>query len=113
MDAPVIEVAGRFDDAPRAAAAVEALNRWFRWIVEGSKAPMPDFFGPFGVDSTLYAVALGDDVDWELGPHARAVPSGKGAEVRVAMHTADTHVLVAGLLRRLGAQAVRVARDDG
>jgi hypothetical protein len=106
-DAPVNEISARFDDAPRAAGVVEAMNRWFRWIVDGSPEPVPPVFAAFGVDAAEYAVALGEDVDWELGPHARAV----GPEVRIAIHTSDTHVVVAGLLRRLGARAVRITRD--
>jgi len=107
-DAPVIEISARFAEAARAAAVVEALNRWFRWIVDGSPEPVPDVFGPLGVDTASYALLLGEDLDWELGPHARAV----GPEVRIAIHTSDTHVHVAGLLRRLGAQTVKITRDD-
>ncbi len=106
-DAPVIEISGRFADAPRAAAAVEALNRWFRWIVAGAPAPAPPFVG-FDVDPAEYALTLGEDLDWELGPHARAV----GPDVRIAIHTSDTHLIVAGLLRRMGALAVKLTRDD-
>ncbi|MBL9086605.1 MAG: hypothetical protein JNM10_05645 [Planctomycetia bacterium] len=106
-DAPVLEISGRFPDAPRAAAAVEALNRWFRWIVDGAPPPAPPFVG-FDVDPAEYALSLGDDLDWELGPHARAV----GPDVRIAIHTSDTHLIVAGLLRRMGALAVKIVRDD-
>lgn len=107
-DAPVIEISARFADAARATAVVAGLNRWFRWIVDGSPEPVPDCFAGLGVDTAAYALSLGDDLDWELGPHARAV----GTDVRIAIHTSDTHVHVAGLLRRLGAQAVKLTRDD-
>ena len=107
-DAPVLEISGRFPDAPRAAAAVDALNRWFRWIVDGAPPASTPSFAGFDVDPADYALTLGDDLDWELGPHARAV----GPDVRIAIHTTDTHVLVAGLLRRMGALAVKIVRDD-
>jgi hypothetical protein len=107
-DAPVIEISGRFADGPRATAAVEALNRWFRWIVDGAPTPAPPLFAGFDVDPAAYALTLDEDLDWELGPHARAV----GPDVRIAIHTSDTHVLVAGLLRRMGALSVRITRDD-
>lgn len=105
--APVIEVAGRFPTPEKARAAAEALNRWFRWIVDGSVPPMPPVFEPFGVDSRSWAWSLEEDVDWTLGPHARAA----GPDVRIALQTQDTHAHLAGLLRALGAGAVKMARD--
>jgi hypothetical protein len=104
--APVSEVAGDLPDETTAKQVADALNRWFRWIVEGSKPPVPEAFEPLGVDTRDWAWALDEDVDWALGPHARAA----GAEVRVAIQTAETHLRVAGLLRALGARAVRVGR---
>lgn len=108
MVAPVLEISAVFADPARAAAVAAAANRWFRWIVEGSTPPVPDVFAGLGVAAADWALVLGEDVDWELGPHARAV----GTEVRIAIHTRDTQVAVAGLLRQLGARAVRVVRDD-
>jgi hypothetical protein len=103
----VVEVSAQFADAPGAKAAADALNRWFRWIVEGSADPVPPLFEPFGVDTKDYAWALDEDVDWELGPHARAA----GPEVRVALQTRDTHLRVAGLLRALGAKTTKITRE--
>lgn len=109
MDAqePIVEVSGRFADETTAKQVADALNRWFRWIVEGSTPPVPEAFEPLGVDTKDWAWTLGEDVDWELGPHARAV----GADVRVALETRETHLMLSGLLRALGAKAVRLARD--
>lgn len=104
---PVIEVAGRFPTPEKARAVAEALNRWFRWIVDGSVPPIPPLFEPFGVESSSWAWTLEEDVDWALGPHARAA----GADVRIALQTHDTHTHLAGLLRALGAGAVKMARD--
>jgi hypothetical protein len=106
-EGPVLEISARFTDAARAASVVTALNAWFRWIVDGSEGAIPDLFGPLGVDARDYAWSLNEDVDWTLGPHARSV----GADVRIAIHTRDTHLKVAGLLRRLGGKAVKVVRD--
>ncbi len=105
---PVVEISGRFADEGAAKAAAEALNRWFRWIVEGSNPPVPALFEPFGADTKDYAWSLGEDVDWELGPHARAV----GADVRIALNTADTHLRLAGLLRALGARTTKIVRES-
>jgi hypothetical protein len=107
MDAVVVEVSGTWADAGSARAAADALNRWFRWIVEGSERPVPPVFEPLGVATTDYAWALDEDVDWTLGPHARAA----GDEVRIAVQTRDTHLRLAGLLKALGAHRVKVLRD--
>src|SRR5262245_46442787 len=106
-EGPVLEISARFADAARASAVVAALNGWFRWIVDDGGGAVPDLFGPFGVDAKDYAWSLTDDVDWTLGPHARSV----GEDVRIAIHTRDTHLKVAGLLRRLGGRAVKIVRD--
>ena len=106
---PVIEISGRFKDAARARAVADALNRWFRWIVDGSIEPMPGVFDEFGLDSKEYAWTLEEDVDWTLGPHARAA----GEQIRVAIQTQDTHMRVAGLLRFLGGQGIQIVRDTG
>ncbi len=105
---PVAEISGHFADAPTARAAAAALNGWFRWIVEGSHAPVPDFFAAFGVDAADYGWALEEDVDWRFGPHARALAE----EVRISIQTHDTQHQVAGLLRRMGATRTRIVRDD-
>lgn len=104
----VIEISAPFPDATRARNVAEALNRWFRWIVEGSVPPVPPVFDPMGVRSAQWCWALEEDVDWTLGPHARA----SGAEVRVAIHTQDTHLRLSGLLRALGASSVRFAYES-
>jgi hypothetical protein len=105
----VVEISAAFADAESARAVADALNRWFRWIVDGSVPPVPPVFEMFGASSADYAWSLDEDVDWTLGPHARAA----GPEVRVAIHTRDTHLRLAGLLRALGGRSVRVARDAG
>ena len=104
---PVIEIHGRFADEVVAREAADALNRWFRWILDGSETPVPEFFEPLGVDTGAYAWALEEDVDWAIAPYARTL----GAEVRVAVETHDTWQHLAGLLRQLGATAVNVLRD--
>jgi hypothetical protein len=106
VDEPVVEVSGTFSDADAARAVADALNRWFRWIVDGSTRPVPPVFEMFGVPSSEWDWSLDEDVDWTLGPHARAA----GADVRIAVHTRDTHLRLAGLLRTLGGRSVRVAR---
>ncbi len=105
---PVAEISARFDDDVLAREVADALNRWFRWILEGSEPPVPEIFDALGVATTDYAWTLAEDVDWELGPHARAL----GEEVRISLHTHDTHLHVSGLLRRLGCLATRVVRDQ-
>lgn len=107
MSEPVVEVAGRFVDEVVARAAAEALNRWFRWILDGSGQPVPALLEPLGVSTEAWAWAL-EDVDWALGPHARV----EGAEVRVALETHETHLRLSGLLRALGARAVRIVRAE-
>ena len=109
MDAlpPVVEVSGRFADAARARRAADALNGWFRWIVEGGPVPVPALFEDLGLSTEDWAWRLGEDVDWRVGPHARAV----GEEVRIALQTHDTHARIAGLLRALGARTARITRD--
>ena len=104
---PIVEISGRFADEIVAREIADALNRWFRWILEGSEAPCPELFEPFGVETADYAWALEEDVDWEMGPHARVV----GEEIRLAVQTHDTHLKLAGLLRRLGALNAKVVRD--
>ena len=104
---PVTGITGRFVDDVVAKEAAEALNAWFHWIVAGSEMPTPEVFEPLGVSTADYAWSLEEDVDWQLGPHARAV----ACEVRVSLETHDTHLHLAGLLRRLGALAVGVAYD--
>ena len=106
--AAVIEISAPFPDAARAKAVADALNRWFRWIVEGSVPPVPPVFDPFGAVSAEWSWALEEDVDWTLGPHARA----SGAEVRIAIHTVDTHLRLSGLLRSLGAASVKFAYES-
>jgi len=104
---PVVEISARFPSPESARTAAEALNRWFRWIVEGSTSPIPRVFEVFGVATSDWAWSLDEDVDWTLGPHARAVAS----EVRIAIHTHDTHLRLAGLLRAVGGHGVRVVHD--
>lgn len=106
--AAVIEIAAPFADPVRAKSVADALNRWFRWIVEGSVPPVPPFFEALGVDSKEWNWALEEDVDWTLGPHARA----SGTEVRIAIHTSDTHLRLSGLLRALGASRVQFAYES-
>ena len=106
--ATVIEISAPFPDAVRAKNATEALNRWFRWIVEGSVPPVPTVFEPLGATSSEWNWALEEDVDWTLGPHARA----SGTEVRIAIHTAETHLRLSGLLRALGAARVQFAYES-
>ena len=106
--APIVEIRARYVDEIVAREAAEALNAWFRWILEGSEMPPPEAFESLGVDTAAYAWSLGEDVDWQLGPHARAL----GPEVRIALQTHDTHVHLSGLLRRLGASSVQVLRED-
>jgi hypothetical protein len=104
----VIEISAPFPDAAKAKNVAEALNRWFRWIVEGSVPPVPPVFDPLGVRSAEWNWALEEDVDWTLGPHARA----SGADVRIAIHTADTHVRLSGLLRALGGTRVSLVYES-
>lgn len=105
--APVAEISARYVDEFTAREVAAALNLWFRWIVKGSETPVPEVFEPFGIATADYAWVLDDDVDWELGPHARAV----GDEVRISLHTHDTHLHVSGLLRKLGGESPKVVRD--
>lgn len=107
--AAVIEVSAPFPDVGRAKAVAEALNRWFRWIVEGSVPPVPPVFDALGATSAEWNWELEEDVDWTLGPHARA----SGVEVRIALHTVDTHLRLSGLLRSLGATSVKFAYESG
>ena len=104
---PVIEIHGRFADDVVAREAADALNRWFRWILDGSEAPAPEILEPLGVRTGDYAWSLDEDVDWALAPHARTL----GDEVRISVETHDTWSHLAGLLRRLGARSVEVLRD--
>ena len=106
---PVVEISGAYRDAAAAHAVAEALNRWFRWIIEGSVKPVPPLFEPFGADTHDFAWELDEDVDWTLGPHARVA----GSEVRVSIQTHDTHLRLAGLMKTLGALAVKIVRDSG
>jgi len=108
MSEPVTLIAGRFADEVVAREAADALNRWFRWIVDGTILPAPEIFEPLGVDTADWAWSLGEDVDWALGPHASAV----GDEVRIALETHETHLRLAGLLRSLGARNTRLVRDE-
>lgn len=103
---PAVEVSGRFADEVVAREVADALNRWFRWVVEGGVGT-PDMFEPLGVDGAAWAWSL-DDLDWEIGPHARAV----GTEVRIAVQTRDTYRLLSGLLRQLGAHSAEVHREE-
>ena len=105
--APVAEIHARYVDEFVAREVADALNRWFRWILDGSEMPPPEAFEPLGVETVDYAWSLGEDVDWQIGPHARIL----GPEVRVSIQTHDTHLHLAGLLRRIGAQTVRIVRD--
>jgi hypothetical protein len=105
---PGIEVRGRFADEVVAREAADALNRWFRWIVEGSALPAPEIVEPLGVDTADWAWALGEDVDWTLGPHARATD----AEVTIELETHETHTRLIGLLRGLGALTARAVRAE-
>ena len=58
------------------------------------------------MDSADWAWSL-EDVDWQIGPHARAL----GPEVRISIQTQETYRLVSGLLRQLGATSARVHRE--
>ena len=105
--APVDAIEATFVDDLVAREVAEALNRWFRWVLQGSDGT-PDAFDEFGVDSSEYAWVRGEDVDWEFGPHARAID----VDVRISIETADTYRAVSGLLRKLGAVKVRILRED-
>ncbi len=104
---PVDAIEARFVDEVVAGEVADALNRWFRWIVSGGEADsLPPAFEEFGVPTEDYAWRLEEDVDWEFGPHARVV----GTEVRISIQTHDTWARLSGLLRALGASAVRIER---
>ena len=105
---PVVEISARCRDAAHARAVADAMNRWFKWIVDGSIVPMPEIFESLGVDSKEWGWTLDEDVDWSLGPHARVA----GLDVRIAIQTSDTHLRVGGLLKALGGSAVRIVRDE-
>lgn len=104
---PVNAVEARFVDDIVAREVADALNRWFRWVIGGEDDAPPPAFEGFGVATADYAWRVGEDVDWEIGPHARAL----GPDVRIAIQTHDTWAALSGLLRRLGALSVRVHRD--
>lgn len=106
--APVIQVIGTFVDDVVAGEVAAALGAWFTWIVEGSHEQPPPVFDDYGVPTSEYAWRLEDDVDWEMGPHARAV----GDEVRIDLETHETHLALLGLLRRLGARTTRAVREE-
>ena len=105
---PVTLIAARYVDDIVAQEVAAALNGWFKWILAGTEMPAPLLFEPLGVDTADYAFSLQEAVDWQVGPHARVVD----VEVRVSLETRDTHILLAGLMKRLGALAVRVSRDS-
>lgn len=104
--APVDAIEATFVDDLVAREVADALNRWFRWILQGSDGAL-DAFNEFGLDSTEYAWVRGEDVDWEFGPHARTVDH----DVRISIETTDTYRALSGLLRKLGAVKVRVLRE--
>lgn len=106
-EAPVVEIRGAFADEVVAREAADALNRWFRWILDGSPEPVPEIFEPLGVETAAYAWSLGEDVDWEIGPHARSVHD----TVHVSVETWDTHRYLVGLLKGLGARTTQILRD--
>ena len=103
---PIIEIRASFVDEIVTGEVAEALNAWFRWIVIAND-DMPEAFEAFGIDTADYAWTLGEDVDWEIGPHARAL----GPELRISIQTHDTHLHVSGLLRKLGALSVQCLRE--
>lgn len=101
-EGPIHEVGGSFADDMVAREVADALGRWLRWILGGSDGEPPAAFEPFGVATADFRWAMGEDVDWELGPHARA----QGDDVRISLETHDTHFALMGLLKRLGARRV-------
>jgi hypothetical protein len=105
--APVDAIEATFVDDLVAREVADALNRWFRWILGGSEGTL-DAFAAFGLDSSEYGWVRNEDVDWEFGPHARAVDR----DVRISIETTDTYRALSGLLRKLGAVKVRVLRED-
>lgn len=106
---PVDAIEARFVDELVAGEVADALNRWFHWVVGGEPgSEPPPAFEEFGVSTDDYAWRLEEDVDWEIGPHARVV----GPEVRIALQTADTWASLSGLLRKLGALSVRVRQEN-
>ena len=106
---PIDALEARFGDDVVAREVADALNRWFRCVIGNAddETPPPLFEG-FGVDTQDYAWRVGEDVDWEIGPHARAL----GSDVRIAIQTHDTWAALSGLLRRLGALSVRIHREE-
>lgn len=102
---PVDTIRAGFVDELVAQEAASALNRWFGWILQPGDDPVPDVFAAFGLDSAEYAWGM-EDVDWQLGPHARAV----GSDVSIVLETHDTWRRLSGLLRALGAVNVVVSR---
>lgn len=109
MDAaePIIEIRAPFADEYVAQEAADALNTWFRWIVLALDEKTPVAFESFGLDTADYAWTMGEDVDWEIGPHARTL----GPEVRISIQTHDTHLHLSGLLRKLGALSVQCLHE--
>ncbi|MGE0192102.1 MAG: double zinc ribbon domain-containing protein [Planctomycetota bacterium] len=106
--APVVQVIGTFVDDVVAGEVAAALGAWLRWILDGSHGDPPPVFDDYGVPTSEYAWRLDDDVDWEMGPHARAL----GDEVRIDLETHETHLALLGLLRRLGARTTRAVRGE-
>ena len=104
---PVTQIRGRFQDADVCEEVTEALNRWFRWIADPEPEGELAVFDAFDVDSTAYGWRLGDDVDWEMLPHARALDT----EVRIDLETHDTWTHIVGLLRKLGAISTSIERE--
>jgi hypothetical protein len=105
---PVISIRATYVDTLVAEEVAHALNTWFRWMTRGSEMPPPEAFESLGVETAEFAWSLGEDVDWQMGPHARTVEE----EVRISLETHDTHLRLAGLLKRLGARRVSIERDE-
>ena len=104
---PIVEIRAPFVDETVAQEVAEALNTWLRWVVHRPTEEVPHALEPFGVDTADYAWTLGEDVDWEIGPHARTL----GPEVRLSVQTHETHLRLSGLLRKLGALSVTCLRE--
>ncbi len=104
--APVTGIRGTFRDDAHAIEAQDALNAWFRRLVDGETELQWDGFEE--IDPDEYAWILSEDTDWEFVPHAKAV----GRVVSIALETRETHRRLVGLLRRMGALDVVWATDD-
>lgn len=109
-----LEVIATFDTPHTARTGTKLLNRWFTWIMEGSKDDVEDFediseaFDEFGLSIDDFSVDRDTDIDWGEIPEAHL----EGNKIVVGLDSKTGIDTIKELFEAMGAFDVTVYGEE-